>query len=55
MPGARGGETPPADEKRILQGNLISLQGNNDTKESNHICIPVPITAWTNFPAAHWR
>ena len=37
MPGARGGETPPADEKRILQGNLISLQGNNDTKESSRL------------------
>ena len=43
MPGVWGGGTPPTDEKRILQGNLISLQGNNDTKESCHILFQHPL------------
>ena len=31
------------------------LPGKNDVKESRHICIPVPIMAWTNFPSGHRR
>ena len=32
----------------------MSLQGNNDMKESCFVCIPVPIMAWTNFLSVHW-
>ena len=49
----REGVIPPTEKTAHFAGQLNLFQGNNDTKESCHVYIPVHTMVRTNFRSAH--